>query len=132
MQDQPQHEFLNELCPHLRPMIAHVAGCECGIQALDFFRRRPHAWLQMGDIAYHLNLSRKQTAALLRVLIEERILERICVLDTWTFYGLSQRPESLAALDQFWAWRDDWHARIQHVRAALELPAIETAPSGSI
>ena len=108
-------------------MIARVAECECGIQALDFFRRRPRAWLQASDIAYHLDLPRKQTLALLRVLTEEGILESIRVLNAWTFYGLSQRAESLAALDQFWAWRDDWHARVEQVKTALQLPATSEA-----
>lgn len=123
MPDKTQQEFLNELCPQLRPLIARLLETECGCQALDFFRHRPRAWLQVTDIAYYLRQPPQQTMATLDVLIEEGILERFTVLDTWTFYGLSRRHQILQALDLFWTWRDSWHARMEQVKGALQLPA---------
>ncbi len=129
MQDKTQQDFLSELCPNLRPLIARVLECECGAQALDFFRRRPRAWLQMSDIAYHIGQTPTQTMVTLNLLTEERILERFTVLNTWTFYGLSQRNEILQALDQFWASRDHWHARMEQVKDALQFNELERTPA---
>lgn len=123
MQDKMQLDFLNELCPNVRPLIAQVLECECGCQALDFFRRRPRAWLGASDIAYHLGQPLDRTMTILNRLTEAGILEGFTVRNTWTFYGLSQRTEVLRALDQFWAWRDDRLAQIEQVRDALQLPA---------
>ena len=125
MQDKTQQDLMSELCPNLRPLIARVLECECGAQTLDFFRRRPRAWLQMSDIAYHLRQTPKQTMAILNLLAEEGILERFTVLNTGTFYGLSQRHEILRALDQFWDWRDYWHAHLEQVKDALQLNELE-------
>jgi DNA-binding IclR family transcriptional regulator len=123
MHDKTQQEFLNELCPHLRPLIARVLECECGCQTLDFFRRRPLAWLEASDIAYHLHRPPNETTEILKRLTEAGVLERFTVLDSRTFYGLSQRHEILQALDQFWAWRDHWDAQLEQVKDALQLSA---------
>lgn len=122
--------FISELCPRLRPLIARVLQYECGCHMLDFFRQRPRAWLQAMDIAYYLHQRPTQTEATLEELVQEGILERFTVLDTFTFYGLSQSPKVLQALEQFWAWRDDWKAQVEQVRFALQLPT--DALSGSV
>ncbi|MBI4790365.1 MAG: hypothetical protein HY782_25310 [Chloroflexi bacterium] len=131
MRDQTQQDFLNALCPKLRPLIARVLECDCGCQVLDFFRQRPRAWLQMSDIAYHLRQTPQQTIVILNVLVEQGIVEHFTVLNRWTFYGLSQRHEILRALDQFWTWRDHWHARMEQVKDALQLPAARESVSVS-
>ena len=122
MPNKTQQEFLNELCPQLRPLIARVLECDCGCQALDFFRRRPRVWLEVTDIAYHLRQPHPRTMATLNRLTEAGILECFTVLNTWTFYGLSQRHEILQALDPFWVWRDHWNAHVEQIKDALQLP----------
>ena len=123
MDQTMRQQFLDELCPRLRPLIACVMNCECGCEALDFFRHRPLTWLEASDIAYHLRQPYDQVVAALNQLTALGILERFTVLGSWTFYGLTQSAEILNALEQFWAWRDDWHMRMEQVKHELQLPA---------
>lgn len=124
MQDLTQQEFLNELCPRLRPLIAHVLECDRACQVLDFFRRRPLAWLEASDIAYHLHHPQDETTEILKQLTEAGLLDRFTVLNSRTFYGLPQRGDILQALDQFWGWRDHWKAQLEQVKDVLQLHAI--------
>ncbi len=123
MDQTMRQQFLDELCPRLRPLIAGVMDCECGCEALDFFRRRPLTWLEASDIAYHLRQPNDQIAAALNRLSALGLLERFTVLGSWTFYGLTRSAEILNALEQFWAWRDDWHTRMDRLKHELQLPA---------
>lgn len=121
MIDQTQQELLDELCPQLRPLIGGVMKCQHACQALDFFRGRPHAWLQVSDIAYHLDLPAATTEHVLNRLRELGILERITVLDQFMFYGLSHQEETLRFLDQYWSWRDVWRSQLEQVKSVLRL-----------
>ncbi len=132
MQDLTQQEFLNELCPRLRPLIARVLECDCTCQTLDFFRRRPLAWLESSDIAYHLHRPEDETIELLKQLTEAGLLDRFTVLNSQTFYGLAPRSDILKALDQFWVWRDHWNAQLERVRDALQLHAIHKSTLESL
>lgn len=125
MQDPSQQELLNELCPRLRPLIAHVLECDCACQTLDFFRRRPLTWLEASDIAYHLHRPQEETVAILKQLTETGLLDRFTVLNSRTFYGLPERRDILKALDLFWEWRDHWNAQLEQVKDALQLHAID-------
>ena len=120
---QLRQEFLNDLCPHLQPLAAGVMDCECGNEVVEFFRRRPRTWLEASDIVYHLRQPNDQVAAALNQLTALGILERFTVLSSWTFYGLTQSTEIVNALEQFWAWRDDWHTRMEQLKHELQLPA---------
>ena len=120
---QLRQEFLNDLCPRLQPLAACVMDCECGSEVVEFFRRRSRTWLEASDIIYHLRQPNDQVTAALNQLTALGILERFTVLNSWTFYGLTQSAEILNALEQFWAWRDDWHTRMERVKHELQLPA---------
>ncbi len=122
MDQTMRQKFLDELCPRLRPLIACVMDCACGSQVIEFYRRRSRTWLEASDIAYHLRKPNDQVAAALYRLTALGILERFTVLGSWTFYGLTQKPEILNALEQFWTWRDDWRMRVEQVKNELQLP----------
>lgn len=124
MEDPTQQEFLNELCPRLRPLVARVLECECACQMLDFFRRRPLAWLEASDIAYHLHRPQEETVEILKQLTDTGFLDQFTVMNGRTFYGLPARSDILKALDQFWAWRDHWNAQLEQVKDTLQLRAI--------
>jgi predicted transcriptional regulator len=121
MNGSTRQEFLNELCPHLRPLIAQVLDCECACELLDFFRQRPITWLQASDIAYHLRRSESQAIDALDRLIDARLIERKAVLDSWTFYRLGYETEASQALEQFWLLRDDHLARLERAKEELKL-----------
>ena len=131
MDESTRQELLDELCPHLRPLIARVMDCECGCEVLDFFRQRSLTWLEASDIAYHLRQSPAYVIEALNQLAEVGILERHTVLSRWTFYGLARNAGILQALEQFWSWRDDYHARLERAEDALKLraPKAYSAPS---
>ncbi len=132
MQDLTQQEFLNELCPRLRPLIARILECDCACQTLDFFRRRPLAWLESSDISYHLQRPQAETIKILEQLTEVGLLDRFTVLNSQTFYGLASRSEILKALDQFWVWRDHWNAQLEQVKDTLQLHAIRESTIESL
>jgi hypothetical protein len=124
MQDPTRQEFLSELCPRLRPLFAHILECGCACQVLDLFRRRPLAWLEASDIAYHLRHPQGETTEILKQLTEAGLLDHFTVLNSRTFYGLPPRSYILGALDQFWTWRDHWNTQLERVKDALQLHAI--------
>lgn len=122
MRDETQQDFVDELCPRLRPIISSILKSDGACQALDFFRRRPRTWLQASDLSYYIRQPLKRTQLMLELLTQAGILEQFTVLNQLVFYGLSQHSESVRALDQYWACRDDWHARLEQVEDALHLP----------
>lgn len=123
MDQTMRQQFIDELCPRLRPLIGCVMDCECGSEVVEFFRRRSRTWLEASDIAYHLRQPYDQVVAALNQLTALGILERLTVLGSWTFYGLTQSAKILNALEQFWAWRDDWRTRMEQLKHELQLPA---------
>ncbi|MCL4394267.1 MAG: hypothetical protein M1482_05595 [Chloroflexi bacterium] len=124
MNDSTRQEFLNELCPRLRPLIARVLDCECACEVLDFFRQRSLTWLQASDIAYHLRRSESQAIDALDQLTDARLIERKAVLNSWTFYRLAHETELSQALEQFWLLRDDHLARLERAKDELKLHII--------
>lgn len=117
-----REEFLNDLCPRIRPVVAHLMECDCGCAVLDFFRQRPLTWLQASDVAYHLRQPHQVIAETLNQIAEAGLVERRNILNS-TFYGLTKNENLLNALEQFWVWRDDWRSRVESVRVALQLQA---------
>lgn len=120
MEEITGQEFLNELCPLLRPVARRVMECPCGCEALDFFRFRTRVWLEAADIAHHVRQPVDQVIVALNLLGELGILERRDILGV-AFYGMARNEQILNALEQFWAWRDDWHMRLERVRGTLQL-----------
>ncbi len=116
-------EFLDELCPRLRPIARRIMSCTCGCEVLDFFRYRTRVWLEAADIAYHLRQSTNQVVAALNLLTAIGLLERREIFGV-AFYAMTQEQEVLNALDQFWAVRDDWYARLEQVRGTLRLGSV--------
>ncbi|MDL1894710.1 hypothetical protein FBQ82_00410 [Anaerolineae bacterium CFX7] len=120
MYDKTRDEFLNDLCPRVRPLIAQIIECECGCELLDVFQTRPRTMLELADVTYHVKLSQTDVVPTLELFQALAVIERREILDT-TFYRLTQDAEIIAALEQFWTWRQVWHANIQEVRSALKI-----------
>ena len=121
-------EFLNELCPRARPLIAQIVERESECEVLDFFRRRPRTWLEVDDIAYHLRRPHAQVNEMLCWLANAEIVQ--CrTISSLTFYGLTCDLECLGALEQFWAWREDWHSHLEWVKHNLRQHATSYAPA---
>lgn len=120
MYDKTCDEFLKDLCPRVRPLIAQIMACECGCELLDLFQTRPHTMLELADVIYHVNLPRETVVSTLELLQALRVIERREILDT-TFYRLTHDTEILAALEQYWTWRQVWQGRWQEVRDALKI-----------
>lgn len=120
MYDKTRDEFLNDLCPRVRPIIAQIMECECGCELLELFRTRPRTLLELADVIYHAKLSSEDVSRALEQLHTLAIIERREVLDT-KFYCLTQEAEIIAALEQYWTWRQVWQARLQEVRGALKI-----------
>ena len=119
MDDVTREEFLSDLCPRVRPLIVQLMDCECGCEALDFFRTRPRTWLETADIAYHLSQSGQDVAVALGALTQIGVVERQEILYT-AFFSLTRDAEILDALDQYWVWRDTWNTRWHRVRETLK------------
>lgn len=117
-----REEFLSDLCPHVQPLIARFMDSDCGCNILDFFRQCPLTLLQASDIAYHVRQPPAQVIEALNLLTSARAIECCKVLD-FTFYGLTRDSDIQRALEQFWAWRDYWHVRLERVRSGLQLNA---------
>ncbi|MBI5029271.1 MAG: winged helix-turn-helix transcriptional regulator [Chloroflexi bacterium] len=117
-----REEFLHDLCPRVQPLIARLLDSHCGCAILEFFHHRPLTWLEASDIAYHLRQSLPQVIDALNLLVRARVIEFRKILD-FTFYGLTRDLEIRRALEQFWVWRDYWHARLEHIRERLQLNA---------
>ncbi len=120
MGEKTRQVYLDELCPRLRPIAQRVMDCPCGCEALDFFRYRSRVWLETADIVHYLGLRLDQGVAALNLLTELGILERRDIFGVG-FYGLTHDEQVLNALEQFWAWRDDWHTRLEQVKDTLQL-----------
>lgn len=122
MDEVTRQQFLDELCPQIRPLIARLMDCACGCEILELFRRRPLTSLQASDIAYHLRLPQPQVIEGLSLLVDAGVIECRGILD-FTFYGLTHDSEIQRALEQFWVWRDHWRTRLERVRSGLQLNA---------
>ena len=112
--------FLDELCPRLRTLIECVMDCDCGCEAVDFFRSRSLALAEARDIAAQVRLPLDQVLPSLDRLVELGIVERVMILNE-PFYGLTRDPRARSALEQFWLMRDDWRGRMEQTRATLLL-----------
>ena len=110
--------FLDELCPHVRPLITRIMEREDECELLDWFRRRPLTWLQVDDIAYHLQRSREQVNEMLNWLVEAGIAQCRFISDL-TFYSLTDDSEILNTLEAFWSWRDNWYTHLEQVKHHL-------------
>jgi len=119
-------EFLNDLCPQVRPLIADLMNCDCGCEILEFFRRRPLTSLQASDIAYHVRQSQAQVAETLNLLVGAKVIEPQKVLD-FTFYGLTHDLEIQRALEQFWVWRDHWHTHLSRIYEGLQFSTVDSS-----
>jgi hypothetical protein len=122
MDEETREEFLNDLCPRIRPLVANLMDCDCGGAVLDFFRQRSHGWLQATDIAYHLRRPNGLVIAALNRIAETGIVERHRVLNM-IFYGLTEDENLKRAIEQFWICRDDWQSRVGVIRDRLQLQA---------
>ncbi len=123
MDEKTRQEFLDELCPRVRPLAARVMDCACGCEALDLFRYRTRVWLETADIAHYLKQPIDHVVAALDDLTEIGILERRDIFGM-AFYGMTQNEAVLNALEQFWAWRDEWQARLERVKGMLQLDSM--------
>lgn len=112
-------EFLDDLCPHVRPVIASIMECEGGCRALDLLYSRPRTWLETADLAYHLQQPLEQVIPTLEQLVYFRVLSRRAIFGM-AFYRLTEDEEILQALDQYWTWREVWRARWQETQVALK------------
>lgn len=115
-----REEFLEDLCPSVRPIIASIMECEGGCEALDLLYKRPRTWLETADIAYHLGHPVDQTAATLERLYYFMVLKRRNIFGI-AFYHLTENQQILEALDQYWTWREVWRSRWQQTQDALKL-----------
>ncbi len=131
MDDKTRQEFLDELCPRLRPMALRVMECTCGCEAIDFFRYRTRAWLEAADIAHYLQQPVDQVAAALNLLTVIGILEQRDIFGT-VFYAMTQDEEILNVLDQFWAVRDDWFVQLERVIGTLRLGSIHATENAKM
>ncbi|MBI4674535.1 MAG: hypothetical protein HY741_23055 [Chloroflexi bacterium] len=113
-------DFLDDLCPRVRPLVAHILSCGCGCAALDLFQNRPRTWNETADIAYHLQQPTEEVIQDLNLLADLGVIDRRDSLGM-TFYRLTEDKEILQALDQYWTSREVWRARWQETRVALEL-----------
>ncbi len=120
MEEKTREEFLNDLCPRIRMVVADLMEYNCGCALLDFFRQRPLTWLTASDLAYHLRQPHPQVVAALDQMVKTRFVERRSILNA-TFYSLTRNENLLNVLEQFWIWRDDWQNRVESVREALQL-----------
>lgn len=113
-------DFLDDLCPRVRPLIEHILNCGCGCEALDLFQNRPHTWNETADIAYFLQLPTERVVRTLDLLSELKVIECRDVLGT-TFYRLTEDSEILDRLDQYSTWREVWRSQWQEMQNALKL-----------
>jgi hypothetical protein len=120
MDAQTLTEFLNELCPRLRPLITRVMDCPCGCETLDLLRLRARTWLTASDIAYHVNASIEHVQVALELFVSAEIVERHDVMQ-WTFYALARDEGIQTALEQYWLQRDDWRDRVTRMQETLHL-----------
>lgn len=120
MYDKTRDEFLNDLCPRVRPLIAQIMECECGSELLDIFHTRPHTALELADVIYYAKLPAENVISTLELFQWLAVIERREVLDT-TFYRLTQDIAVIAALEQYATWRQVWQGRWQEVRSALKI-----------
>ena len=123
MDEKTRQEFLNVLCPRIRPIAARVMDCACGCEALDLFRYRTRVWLEIADIAHYLKQPLDHVVGALDLLTEIGILERRDIFGM-AFYGMTRNQQVLNALEQFWAWRDEWHVQLERVRGTLRLGSV--------
>lgn len=115
-----REEFLNDLCPNVRPTIASIMECECGCEALDLLYKRPRTWTETADIAYHLRQPVEQVAATLERLDYYLVLNRRDIFGM-AFYRLTEDLGILHALNQYFIWREVWRSRWQQTQDALKL-----------
>ncbi len=120
MEEKTREEFLNDLCPRIRTVVADLMEYDCGCAVLDFFRQRPLTWLEASDVAYHLRQPHPQVVAALDQIAKTRFVERRSISNA-TFYSLTRNEKLLNVLEQFWIWRDDWQHRVESVREILQL-----------
>lgn len=120
MQALTCEEFLNDLCPNVRPIIAAVMECKCGCEALNVLYNRPRTWTETADIAYHLRQPVEVVAATLEQLNYFMVLSRRDIFGM-EFYRLTENKDILHALDQYWTWREVWRSRWQETQNVLKL-----------
>lgn len=120
MYDKTREEFLNDLCPRVRPLVAQIMECGCGCELLDFFQTRRHTMLELADVIYYAKLPAENVVSTLELLQVLAVIQRREVLDT-AFYRLTEDAEILAALEEYWMWRQVWQVRWQEVRGALKI-----------
>lgn len=120
MKGLTRQEFLEDLCPRVRPIIASIMECECGCEMLDLLSSRPHTWMETADIAYHMRLPAEQIVATLERLQNYMVVNRRDIFGM-VFYHLTENEEILEALDQYLTWRGVWRARWQQTQNALRL-----------
>ncbi len=120
MNDLTLQEFLAELCPRLRPVVARVMDCRYGCEILDFFRHRRLVWLEAADIANYVSAPLDQVGGAVDQLARLGLLEHRDVLGN-AYYGLTHDAEILNHLEQFWTWRDDWSEHWQRAKGELRL-----------
>jgi len=120
MDAQTLTDFLNELCPRLRPMIARVMDCSYGCETLDLLRLRQRTWLTASDIAFHVNAPIAIVQEALALFVSTGIVERHDVMQ-WSFYAITHDQRMRIALEQFWLQRDGWRDRVAQVQETLRL-----------
>ncbi|MCC7165613.1 MAG: hypothetical protein IT331_24160 [Anaerolineae bacterium] len=120
MHNKTRDEFLSDLCPRVRPLIAQIMQCGSGCELLDFFHTRPHTMLELADVVYYAKLPVENVVSTLELFQMLAVIERREILDT-AFYRLTEDVEIIAALEQYWTWRQVWQGRWQDVRTALKI-----------
>lgn len=120
MHDKTRDEFLNDLCPHIRPIIIQIMTCDCGCEALDLFQKRPRTWNESADIAYLLKRSVQEVIPTLHHLLDLNVIQYREIFGT-PYYRLTEDTEVLEALDQYWTWRGVWRSGWQQMQSSLKL-----------
>lgn len=120
MDSLSRQEFLDELCPQLRPLVERLMDCDCGCEVIDFFRYRTLTWIEASEIAGQLQLPTERAGQSLAQLAAIGIVDRFEVLDR-AFFGLTRDPQALRTLEQFWLLRDGWRSQLEQARSALHL-----------
>ena len=115
-----REEFLDDLCPRVRPIIAAIMECECGCEALDVLYSRPRTWTETADLAYHLRQPVEQVVPTLERFLSVGVLSRRDLFGM-VFYRLTEDQEMRQALDQYWTWREVWRRHWQETQNALKL-----------
>jgi hypothetical protein len=109
-------EGMNE---EVRALYEELGALDGGMALLHFLHSNSHSVLTADDIAYFVGQPQVDVERNIQALLEMGWARAVHLLDS-RWYGLTEDRVRRRIVRELFAWQDNWHARLEQIRRAID------------